>query len=148
MICLVSSVEAWQRLAKLLGAERDSLSHVCDYCFLLCTTISLILFYFLHKLKYEQLRTTYANKLNYDLSFQKVRLAALLRNAMHRQLFQIKRIRCDDDRSEHVRMLVKIMKRLLICLHIADHILGRPSVQFRKSQVLAVVAFWSVYLYK
>ncbi|KAF2803529.1 alpha/beta-hydrolase [Mytilinidion resinicola] len=29
-----------------------------------------------------------------------------------------------------------------------DHVLGRPSVQFRKIQVLAVVSFWSVYLYK
>ncbi|KAF2273283.1 alpha/beta-hydrolase [Westerdykella ornata] len=27
-----------------------------------------------------------------------------------------------------------------------DHVLGRPSVQFRKTQVLAVVSFWSFYL--
>ncbi|KAI9824584.1 MAG: hypothetical protein M1832_001674 [Thelocarpon impressellum] len=27
-----------------------------------------------------------------------------------------------------------------------DHVLGRPSVQFRKIQVLAVVSFWSLYL--
>ncbi|KAH8601892.1 Alpha/Beta hydrolase protein [Bisporella sp. PMI_857] len=29
-----------------------------------------------------------------------------------------------------------------------DHVLGRPSVQFRKIQVLAVVSFWSFYLFK
>ncbi|KAK2625386.1 hypothetical protein QTJ16_004698 [Diplocarpon rosae] len=29
-----------------------------------------------------------------------------------------------------------------------DHILGRPSVQFRKIQVLAVVSFWSFYLFR
>ncbi|KAI9737290.1 MAG: hypothetical protein M1818_005823 [Claussenomyces sp. TS43310] len=29
-----------------------------------------------------------------------------------------------------------------------DHVLGRPSVKFRKVQVLAVVAFWSLYLFK
>ncbi|KAI8934575.1 hypothetical protein NX059_008273 [Plenodomus lindquistii] len=29
-----------------------------------------------------------------------------------------------------------------------DHVLGRPSVQFRKIQVLAVVSFWSFYLYR
>lgn len=29
-----------------------------------------------------------------------------------------------------------------------DHVLGRPSVKFRKIQVLAVVSFWSIYLYK
>ncbi|KAJ9198344.1 hypothetical protein DTO164E3_5177 [Paecilomyces variotii] len=29
-----------------------------------------------------------------------------------------------------------------------DHVLGRPSTQFRKIQVLAVVSFWSFYLYK
>ncbi|OCL06145.1 alpha/beta-hydrolase [Glonium stellatum] len=29
-----------------------------------------------------------------------------------------------------------------------DHVLGRPSVKFRKIQVLAVVSFWSFYLYK
>ncbi|KAJ4297830.1 hypothetical protein N0V90_005726 [Kalmusia sp. IMI 367209] len=29
-----------------------------------------------------------------------------------------------------------------------DHVVGRPSVQFRKIQVLAVVSFWSVYLYR
>ncbi|KAI9791846.1 MAG: hypothetical protein M1816_003391 [Peltula sp. TS41687] len=29
-----------------------------------------------------------------------------------------------------------------------DHVLGRPSVQFRKIQVLAVVSFWSLYLYR
>ncbi|KAF2090473.1 alpha/beta-hydrolase, partial [Saccharata proteae CBS 121410] len=28
-----------------------------------------------------------------------------------------------------------------------DHVLGRPSVKFRKIQVLAVVSFWSAYLY-
>ena len=27
-----------------------------------------------------------------------------------------------------------------------DHVLGRPSVQFRKIQVFAVVSFWSLYL--
>ncbi|KAI9754629.1 MAG: hypothetical protein M1815_005511 [Lichina confinis] len=27
-----------------------------------------------------------------------------------------------------------------------DHVLGRPSVRFRKTQVLAVVSFWSLYL--
>ncbi|TVY59712.1 Hormone-sensitive lipase, partial [Lachnellula suecica] len=30
----------------------------------------------------------------------------------------------------------------------ADHVLGRPSVQFRKIQVLAVVSFWSFYLFR
>ncbi|KAF2689062.1 alpha/beta-hydrolase [Lentithecium fluviatile CBS 122367] len=29
-----------------------------------------------------------------------------------------------------------------------DHVLGRPSVPFRKVQVLAVVSFWSFYLYR
>ena len=29
-----------------------------------------------------------------------------------------------------------------------DHVAGRPSVQFRKIQVLAVVSFWSFYLYR
>ncbi|EAT84917.1 hypothetical protein HBH56_149390 [Parastagonospora nodorum] len=29
-----------------------------------------------------------------------------------------------------------------------DHVMGRPSVQFRKIQVLAVVSFWSFYLYR
>ncbi|KAF1991379.1 alpha/beta-hydrolase [Aulographum hederae CBS 113979] len=29
-----------------------------------------------------------------------------------------------------------------------DHVLGRPSVKFRKYQVLAVVSFWSFYLYR
>ncbi|KAH0169610.1 lipase, partial [Aureobasidium melanogenum] len=29
-----------------------------------------------------------------------------------------------------------------------DHVLGRPSVRFRKYQVFAVVSFWSYYLYK
>ena len=29
-----------------------------------------------------------------------------------------------------------------------DHVLGRPSVKFRKIQVLAVVSFWSFYLYR
>ncbi|KAG9228207.1 Alpha/Beta hydrolase protein [Amylocarpus encephaloides] len=29
-----------------------------------------------------------------------------------------------------------------------DHVLGRPSVQFRKIQVLAVVSFWSFYLFR
>ncbi|KAF2994054.1 hypothetical protein E8E13_001580 [Curvularia kusanoi] len=29
-----------------------------------------------------------------------------------------------------------------------DHVLGRPSVQFRKIQVLAVVSFWSLYLHR
>ncbi|KAL5118956.1 hypothetical protein ACEQ8H_003085 [Pleosporales sp. CAS-2024a] len=29
-----------------------------------------------------------------------------------------------------------------------DHVMGRPSVQFRKTQVLAVVSFWSFYLYR
>ncbi|KAF1977657.1 alpha/beta-hydrolase [Bimuria novae-zelandiae CBS 107.79] len=29
-----------------------------------------------------------------------------------------------------------------------DHVVGRPSVQFRKIQVLAVVSFWSAYLYR
>ncbi|KAF1916727.1 Alpha/Beta hydrolase protein [Ampelomyces quisqualis] len=29
-----------------------------------------------------------------------------------------------------------------------DHVMGRPSVQFRKIQVLAVVSFWSLYLYR
>jgi len=29
-----------------------------------------------------------------------------------------------------------------------DHVLGRPSVKFRKYQVFAVVSFWSYYLYK
>ncbi|KAL3425450.1 hormone-sensitive lipase [Phlyctema vagabunda] len=29
-----------------------------------------------------------------------------------------------------------------------DHVLGRPSVQFRKIQVLSVVSFWSFYLFK
>ncbi|KAF2460259.1 Alpha/Beta hydrolase protein [Lineolata rhizophorae] len=29
-----------------------------------------------------------------------------------------------------------------------DHVLGRPSVKFRKIQVFAVVSFWSFYLYK
>ncbi|CCU74920.1 hormone-sensitive lipase [Blumeria hordei DH14] len=29
-----------------------------------------------------------------------------------------------------------------------DHVLGRPSVKFRKIQVLAVVSFWSFYLFK
>ncbi|KAE8551531.1 hypothetical protein EYB25_005421 [Talaromyces marneffei] len=29
-----------------------------------------------------------------------------------------------------------------------DHVLGRPSTQFRKIQVLAVVSFWSLYLFK
>ncbi|KAH8811573.1 Alpha/Beta hydrolase protein [Xylogone sp. PMI_703] len=29
-----------------------------------------------------------------------------------------------------------------------DHVLGRPSLQFRKIQVLAVVSFWSFYLFK
>lgn len=28
----------------------------------------------------------------------------------------------------------------------ADHVLGRPSSQFRKVQVFAVVSFWSFYL--
>ncbi|KAI9767165.1 MAG: hypothetical protein M1839_004620 [Geoglossum umbratile] len=29
-----------------------------------------------------------------------------------------------------------------------DHVLGRPSVKFRKIQVLAVVSFWSLYLFR
>ncbi|KAL5425781.1 hypothetical protein PMIN04_002394 [Paraphaeosphaeria minitans] len=29
-----------------------------------------------------------------------------------------------------------------------DHVVGRPSVKFRKMQVLAVVSFWSFYLYR
>lgn len=29
-----------------------------------------------------------------------------------------------------------------------DHVLGRPSVKFRKTQVFAVLAFWAAYLYK
>ncbi|KAF2760514.1 alpha/beta-hydrolase [Pseudovirgaria hyperparasitica] len=29
-----------------------------------------------------------------------------------------------------------------------DHVLGRPSVKFRKIQVFAVLSFWSIYLYK
>jgi hypothetical protein len=29
-----------------------------------------------------------------------------------------------------------------------DHVLGRPSVKSRRLQVLAVLAFWSAYLYK
>ncbi|KAI9681294.1 MAG: hypothetical protein M1817_002577 [Caeruleum heppii] len=29
-----------------------------------------------------------------------------------------------------------------------DHVLGRPSVQFRKTQVFAVVLFWSLYLFR
>ncbi|KAA8574594.1 hypothetical protein EYC84_006036 [Monilinia fructicola] len=29
-----------------------------------------------------------------------------------------------------------------------DHVLGRPSVQFRKIQVLAVLSFWSFYLFR
>ncbi|KAL1305117.1 hypothetical protein AAFC00_002046 [Neodothiora populina] len=29
-----------------------------------------------------------------------------------------------------------------------DHVLGRPSVKFRKIQVFAVVSFWSLYLYR
>ncbi|KAI9804649.1 MAG: hypothetical protein M1833_006724 [Piccolia ochrophora] len=29
-----------------------------------------------------------------------------------------------------------------------DHVLGRPSVQFRKIQVFAVVSFWSLYLFR
>ncbi|EPE30531.1 alpha/beta-Hydrolase [Glarea lozoyensis ATCC 20868] len=29
-----------------------------------------------------------------------------------------------------------------------DHVLGRPSVQFRKIQVLGVLSFWSFYLYR
>lgn len=29
-----------------------------------------------------------------------------------------------------------------------DHVLGRPSVKFRRVQVLAVVSFWSAYLYR
>ncbi|KAK8200478.1 Alpha/Beta hydrolase protein [Phyllosticta capitalensis] len=29
-----------------------------------------------------------------------------------------------------------------------DHVLGRPSIKFRKIQVLAVVSFWSAYLYR
>ncbi|KAK7189093.1 hypothetical protein DPSP01_010323 [Paraphaeosphaeria sporulosa] len=29
-----------------------------------------------------------------------------------------------------------------------DHVVGRPSVKFRKIQVLAVVSFWSFYLYR
>lgn len=32
--------------------------------------------------------------------------------------------------------------------HTADHLLGRPSSQFRKIQVFAVVSFWSLYLLK
>lgn len=31
---------------------------------------------------------------------------------------------------------------------LVDHVLGRPSVKFRKIQVLAVVSFWSFYLFK
>ncbi|OMP85466.1 Hormone-sensitive lipase [Diplodia seriata] len=30
----------------------------------------------------------------------------------------------------------------------ADHVLGRPSVKFRRVQVLAVVSFWCAYLYR
>ena len=29
-----------------------------------------------------------------------------------------------------------------------DHVLGRPSVKSRRLQVLAVLAFWSVYIFK
>jgi hypothetical protein len=29
-----------------------------------------------------------------------------------------------------------------------DHVLGRPSVKSRRFQVLAVLAFWSFYLFK
>jgi hypothetical protein len=29
-----------------------------------------------------------------------------------------------------------------------DHVLGRPSVKSRRLQVLAVLAFWSVYLFR
>lgn len=31
-------------------------------------------------------------------------------------------------------------------VNMIDHVLGRPSVKFRKIQVLAVVSFWSFYL--
>src|SRR5438045_1255329 len=33
-------------------------------------------------------------------------------------------------------------------LSITDHVLGRPSLRFRKVQVFAVVSFWSFYLLK
>lgn len=33
-------------------------------------------------------------------------------------------------------------------MEFVDHVLGRPSVQFRKIQVLAVVSFWSFYLFR
>lgn len=29
-----------------------------------------------------------------------------------------------------------------------DHVLGRPSSKSRRLQVLAVISFWSVYLYR
>lgn len=29
-----------------------------------------------------------------------------------------------------------------------DHVLGRPSTKSRRLQVLAVLSFWSLYLYK
>jgi hypothetical protein len=29
-----------------------------------------------------------------------------------------------------------------------DHVLGRPSVKSRRLQVLAVLAFWSTYMFK
>ena len=35
-----------------------------------------------------------------------------------------------------------------ILTNVIDHVLGRPSVKFRKYQVLLVLAFWSTYLYK
>ena len=37
---------------------------------------------------------------------------------------------------------------LLILMRCLDHILGRPSVHFRKIQVFAVVSFWSLYLFR
>ncbi|EED15471.1 lipase, putative [Talaromyces stipitatus ATCC 10500] len=51
-------------------------------------------------------------------------------------------------------LLSGVLPRILACYlnqkiyKMIDHVLGRPSTQFRKIQVLTVVSFWSLYLFR
>ena len=42
--------------------------------------------------------------------------------------------------------LLAIASCTLFADYTVDHVLGRPSIKFRKIQVFAVVSFWSLYL--
>lgn len=47
-----------------------------------------------------------------------------------------------------IGMFVPPTWKQAVLTHHQDHVLGRPSENFRKVQVLAVVSFWSLYLFK